>query len=152
MKYTYSYAAPVGPVFLAEEDEVLTALSFSPIPDAVAAETALLRRAAEQLEEYFEGRRQAFDLPLKLSGTMFQNAVWAALRTIPYGEMRSYRDIAAAVGNPNAARAVGMANNKNPIAIIVPCHRVVGADGRLVGYGGGLHIKTALLTLEARFK
>jgi methylated-DNA-[protein]-cysteine S-methyltransferase len=102
-----------------------------------------------QLEEYFAGERREFDLDLAPKGTPFQLEVWSALREIPYGETASYREIAVAVGQPGAARAVGGANNRNPIAIVVPCHRVIGADGSLTGYGGGLPRKRRLLALEA---
>ncbi|MBQ4132956.1 MAG: methylated-DNA--[Desulfovibrionaceae bacterium] len=108
----------------------------------------LLKSAAAQLEEYFTGRRRQFDLPLNPRGSNFQQRVWRALQNIPYGETRSYRDIAEAAGAPGAFRAVGMANHKNPIAIIIPCHRVIGADGSLTGYAGGLEYKQALLNLE----
>lgn len=101
-----------------------------------------------QLQEYFEGERKIFDLPLDMRGTDFQKQVWAALCDIPYGETCSYKALACAIGNPKASRAVGMANNKNPVSIVVPCHRVIGADGKLVGYAGGLDIKSALLQLE----
>ena len=104
--------------------------------------------SSRQLEEYFAGKRKQFDLPLSLRGTEFQRQVWAALRDIPYGVTRSYGQIAQAVGRPKAVRAVGMANHRNPISIIVPCHRVVGADGSLTGYGGGLENKKFLLALE----
>ena len=104
--------------------------------------------AAEQLEAYFAGKRTTFSLPLRPAGTAFQLAVWQALTEIPYGETRSYGEIAAAVGNPKAARAVGMANNRNPISILIPCHRVIGSTGALVGYGGGLEKKLFLLELE----
>jgi methylated-DNA-[protein]-cysteine S-methyltransferase len=102
----------------------------------------------DQLDEYFAGRRDTFDLPLETNGTEFQRAVWNALEQIPYGETRSYGQIAAQVGRPKAARAVGMANNRNPIAVIVPCHRVVGSGGALVGYAGGLERKVWLLDHE----
>lgn len=118
----------------------------------INAATELSDRAYEQLMEYFEGRRRIFELPLKLHGTEFQTAVWRELLKIPYGETRSYKDIAEAVGNPKACRAVGMANHNNPIWIIVPCHRVVGADGSMVGYAGGVNIKRQLLELEARHR
>jgi methylated-DNA-[protein]-cysteine S-methyltransferase len=111
-------------------------------------ETPLLKKAAFQLREYFDGKRTAFDLPLAPRGTSFQAAVWKALQTIPYGQTRSYKDIALLAGSPKACRAVGMANNRNPIAIIVPCHRVVGSDGSLTGYAGGLGLKERLLALE----
>jgi methylated-DNA-[protein]-cysteine S-methyltransferase len=101
-----------------------------------------------QLEEYFSGQRQAFSLPLDLRGTEFQLKCWRALLDIPYGETRSYRDIARAIGHPTAFRAVGMSNNRNPIAVVVPCHRVIAADGTLCGYGGGLDVKRKLLDLE----
>lgn len=105
--------------------------------------------AAEQLDEYFAGDRRAFDLALQPAGTPFQLAVWAQLRTIPYGETWSYRRLAEAVGSPGASRAVGLANGRNPLAIIVPCHRVIGADGSLTGYAGGMVRKRLLLDLEA---
>jgi methylated-DNA-[protein]-cysteine S-methyltransferase len=105
-------------------------------------------RAVEQLEEYFAGQRTAFDLPLAASGSPFEEAVWGAVATIPYGETRSYGEVARAVGRPDRARAVGSANARNPVAIIVPCHRVIGSDGSLTGYGGGLERKRALLELE----
>ena len=101
-----------------------------------------------QLEEYFAGRRRGFDLPLDLRGTDFQKRCWQELLKIPHGETRSYAEIARAIGNPAAVRAVGLANGKNPIAIIVPCHRVIGSDGSLTGYGGGLDVKRQLLELE----
>jgi methylated-DNA-[protein]-cysteine S-methyltransferase len=104
--------------------------------------------AIDQLDEYFAGERDEFDLALEPEGTEFQRAVWSALEQIPYGETRSYGEIAAAVGRPKAARAVGMANNRNPIAVVVPCHRVIGAGGALVGYAGGLERKTWLLDHE----
>ncbi|MCK9159916.1 MAG: methylated-DNA--[protein]-cysteine S-methyltransferase [Bacteroidaceae bacterium] len=109
-------------------------------------------RTYAELEEYFKGERKVFDLPLNLIGTDFQKKVWSALCEIPYGETCSYKDIAVAVGKPNASRAVGMANHRNPIVIIVPCHRVVGANGSLVGYGGGLDRKKWLLDLEKNHK
>ena len=108
----------------------------------------MLEEAARQLRAYFAGQRQAFSLPLAPRGTAFQLQVWQALQTIPYGEVRTYGEIARAIGKPKACRAVGMANHKNPISIIVPCHRVVGADGSLTGYGGGLAAKEFLLALE----
>ena len=148
MKFALTYESPIGRLWFAEENGALTDLSFRSILDAKEQETPLLKRAAEQVSEYCSGKRHEFDLPLDLRGTPFQKSVWSALRDIPYGETRSYRDIAAAVGNIKACRAVGMANNKNPISIIIPCHRVVGADGSLVGYGGGLDVKSSLLALE----
>jgi len=105
----------------------------------------------QQVTEYLNGRRRDFDFPYVLWGTEFQQRVWRALCAIPYGETRTYGEVAAAVGSPKAARAVGMANHRNPILIAVPCHRVIGADGRLVGYGSGLDMKEALLRLEKKY-
>ena len=107
-----------------------------------------LEPAAQQLREYFEGNRRCFDLPVDLYGTPFQLCVWRELQSIPYGEVRSYKDVARAIGAPKAVRAGGGANNKNPVPILVPCHRVIGSTGSLVGYGGGLSIKEFLLNLE----
>lgn len=143
--------SPFGPLVIAETDGAVTALhvaarySMAHVPEG---ETPLLLEAKKQLSEYFRHERKAFHLPLKPSGTPFQKRVWEALLTIPYGETWSYRQVAAAVGNPKACRAVGNANSKNPIMIIIPCHRVIAADGSLGGYTGGLSIKTALLELE----
>lgn len=115
-------------------------------------DSPLLTEAFRQLEEYLRGERKSFDLPLELRGTDFQRRVWQELLKIPYGETVSYKDIAERAGNPYAARAVGMANHNNPIAIIVPCHRVICADGRLGGYAGGIDLKRALITLERQLK
>jgi methylated-DNA-[protein]-cysteine S-methyltransferase len=109
---------------------------------------AVLRETARQLARYFAGELKEFDLPLDLRGTEFQKRVWCELRAIPYGETRAYGDIAKAIGAPKAVRAVGAANGQNPIPIVVPCHRVIGASGRLVGFGGGLEMKRLLLKLE----
>jgi methylated-DNA-[protein]-cysteine S-methyltransferase len=148
VKYSYTYNSPIGTLYLAEENGALTDLRFRPIPDAKERETPFLKRTVLQLAEYFDGKRHEFDLPLDPRGTPFQKSVWSALQNIPYGTTRSYKDIAVAVGNPKACRAVGMANNKNPISVIIPCHRVLGATGALTGYGGGLDMKRALLELE----
>ena len=115
-------------------------------------ETVLLKEAIRELNEYFDGKRTSFDLQLELQGTEFQKKVWKALKEIPFGETRSYGEIAKIIGNEKACRAVGMANNKNPIAIIVPCHRVIGANGKLVGYAGGVDLKEKLLNLEKSLK
>lgn len=111
-------------------------------------ETDLLKKAGDQLIEYFQGKRKVFDLPLKPAGTEFQKKVWKALCSIPYGQTRSYGEIAAQIGNPKACRAIGGANNKNPVMIFIPCHRVIGADGSLVGFGGGPYAKKYMLDLE----
>ena len=135
---------------IAEEDGRITQVSFGSFDkaDGIKKETAVLTEAKEQLEEYFEGRRKEFHLPLAPGGTPFQKKVWEALQSIPYGETRSYKDIAVQIGNEKACRAVGMANNRNPIGIIIPCHRVVGSNGKLIGYAGGLEKKAFLLELE----
>jgi methylated-DNA-[protein]-cysteine S-methyltransferase len=112
----------------------------------------VIREALHQLREYFAGRLFHFDLPLEMIGTGFQQRVWRLLLEIPYGETRSYGEIAARIGDVKAVRAVGAANGRNPIAIVVPCHRVIGANGKLVGYGGGLGMKRMLLHLEAEFR
>lgn len=111
-------------------------------------DSPIIKETINQLTEYFEGKRKEFHLPLAPKGTPFQQKVWKALQEIPYGETRSYQDIAVAVGNPKGCRAVGMANNQNPIPIIIPCHRVIGKNGKMVGYGAGLDKKIKLLQLE----
>ncbi len=122
------------------------------IKDIQEFETPLLKKAKKQLEEYFEGKRKKFDLALRLNGTSFQNKVWKALLNIPYAKTCSYKDIAKNIGNENASRAVGNANNKNPLPIFIPCHRVIGSNGKLIGYAGGLDIKIKLLELERENK
>ena len=112
--------------------------------------TELTEKAYKQLQEYFDGNRKQFDLPYRLNGTEFQKKVWNELTHIPYGETISYKDIAIAVGNEKASRAIGMANNKNPITVIIPCHRVIGTSGKLVGYAGGLTMKEFLLDMERK--
>ena len=149
--------SPIGTLSVAEDgagicDVYLGALEGlnDTISDVREQETALLAEARRQLTEYFAGARREFSLPLSLHGTEFQIKDWKALQEIPYGETRSYKQIAERIGSPKAFRAVGMANNKNRIAIIIPCHRVIGADGSLVGYGGGMDKKIWLLELEKR--
>lgn len=153
MEKTFAlYHLAITTVVIAESEGMLT--DVFPIQGSFVdfkgtrGETALTSLAAEQLTEYFSRNRRTFDLPLAPAGTPFQTRVWQALLEIPYGETRSYLDIAVAIGNPKAVRAVGMANNRNPISFIIPCHRVIGADGSLVGYGGGLELKRSLLELE----
>ena len=149
----YICPSPIGSLSLVEENGALVAvrwnfdLSRDAVPLALPS-TPLLRQAAAELAAYFAGALREFTVPLAPKGTPFQQKVWAALREIPYGETRSYKEIAAMVGNEKACRAVGMANNRNPLPIFIPCHRVVGADGKLVGYAGGLDVKTFLLNLE----
>lgn len=152
MTQTLYFDSPLGLMMAQEEDGALIALDFIPgmRPDDILAETPILLEAKRQVLEYFAGKRRDFDLPLAPKGTPFQQRVWQALRAIPYGQTRSYGQIAAAVGNPKAGRAVGGANHRNPISLVQPCHRVIGSSGRLVGYGGGLDKKEALLALERR--
>jgi O-6-methylguanine DNA methyltransferase len=147
--------SPVGPLFLAASDKGLVRLEFEGrIQKLDSSKTRLqeskrvLAPYLRELDEYFAGERREFAQPLDLRGTDFQLACWRALLEIPYGETRSYRDIAQAIGHPHAYRAVGMSNNRNPVAIIVPCHRVIASSGSLCGYGGGLDIKRKLLDLE----
>lgn len=135
-------------VSVAQILEAVCGVHFGTQPRGELKETPLIRKTYEQLCEYFDGKRKTFDLPLKIEGTPFQKKVWQALTEIPYGETRTYKEIACAVGNEKACRAVGLANNKNPIGIIVPCHRVVGSNGKLKGYAGGLEAKQFLLDLE----
>lgn len=150
--FAYTYSTPAGQVTIVENEGMLTHVSYSGsakiLSNIVIKETPIIRLAHQQLEEYFAGSRKKFDLPLNPAGTAFQQKVWTALQTIPYGQTASYKEIAAKVDNPKGCRAVGMANNKNPIAIIIPCHRVIGTNGKMVGYAGGLKIKEFLLNLE----
>lgn len=151
MIFIHSYPSPIGPLRLVGNGDGLTQLLIAgqPAPEgAVEGETPLLLRAAQELEEYFAGKRKTFTVPLLPRGTEFQQKVWAALRTIPYGQTVCYRDIAEMIGRPAALRAVGGANGRNPIPIIIPCHRVIAADGSLGGYSLGLDLKRKLLELE----
>ena len=140
--------SPVGPLTLVEREGALARLAFGRLAQS-SPPSPLLGRVAAQLQQYFAGERRSFDLPLAPAGTEFQLACWRALAEIPYGETRSYGEQARRIGRPDRARAVGAANGANPIAIILPCHRVIGADGSLVGFGGGLETKRRLLDLEA---
>jgi O-6-methylguanine DNA methyltransferase len=165
--HSTTFTSPVGPLFLAASERGLVALEFEarlpgqqtirPNPRDLRVESKSLRFEesaptmqdyVQQLEEYFAGARRDFSFALDLRGTEFQRACWHALVAIPYGETRTYADIARAVGRPQGFRAVGMANNRNPVAIVVPCHRVIASDGTLCGYGGGLDVKRKLLELE----
>ena len=149
MIYGAHFETPLGVLTLLEENHALIAVSFGRQPVAALEQTPLLMQTEKQLKEYFKGQRNVFDLPLQMKGTQFQQEVWQALHEIPYGETRTYSDIAVAIGRPKATRAVGMANHCNPLAIIVPCHRVIGKNGSLTGYAGGLEKKQALLALES---
>ncbi len=145
----FTYRTPIGPLTVASDGTAVTHVLFGArkLPGR-AVPTELTNRAVNQIQEYLAGKRTAFDVPLAPQGTEFQRRVWAALQNIPYGQTRTYADVAAVVGSPKATRAVGSANNRNPIAIIIPCHRVVGANGKLTGYAGGLALKQRLLDLE----
>lgn len=148
-------SSPVGPLFLAASEKGLVRLEFEARVQKLDDKTIQLNESKSrispylnELDEYFAGERREFSMPLDLRGTPFQLACWRALVAIPYGETRTYADIARVIGHPKAFRAVGMANNRNPIAIVVPCHRVIATSGSLCGYGGGLDIKRQLLDLE----
>ena len=147
-KCSYSYDFSIGKIYIAEGDGSITDVGFRPVPGAIEKETPLIWETVRMLREYFDGKRKSFDLPLRPSGTEFQIKAWNALLSIPYGQTRSYKEQAEAIGNPKACRAVGNANGKNPISIIIPCHRVIGSNGSLVGFGGGLDVKRMLLDLE----
>lgn len=154
MYYCY-FETPIGELLLAGEEDALTMIGFpkgsmrrDPEPDWIFNEQPF-EQVRQQLREYFAGERKDFDLPLALNGTEFQVSVLEALQEIPYGETTSYGVIAKRIGRPKAVRAVGAANGRNPIPIIVPCHRVIGSSGDLTGFGGGLDTKEALLRLEA---
>jgi methylated-DNA-[protein]-cysteine S-methyltransferase len=169
MEHLFCYNTPIGRIGILDDGRAITEIRFLPgarntqsgepgcsadtdpaASDRVWEETELIREAFQELSEYFKGFRKEFQVPLNPRGTEFQQSVWKVLQSIPYGETRSYGQVAAEAGNPKAARAVGMANNRNPIPIMIPCHRVIGADGRLIGYGGGLPIKEYLLRLEKK--
>jgi methylated-DNA-[protein]-cysteine S-methyltransferase len=151
----FEYSSPLGVLLLSSDGECLTGVHIPYNGDngekrgRHAPEAPIFVEAVRQLDAYFRGDRITFDLPLAPAGTEFQKQVWKALQGIPYGETTSYGEIARRIGRPEAVRAVGAANGSNPIAIIIPCHRVIGASGKLVGYGGGLSNKQALLDLES---
>lgn len=147
----WMFDTPLGAMAVGEENGAIVRLYLpnQPTPRLMPRKTPLLERAEEQILEYLNGQRQVFDLPLSPVGTPFQCKVWKALRDIPFGCTQSYGSIACRIGCPGGARAVGMANHNNPIPILIPCHRVVGAKGQLTGYAGGLELKQALLALES---
>lgn len=158
MNYTY-LETPIGTLLIAGDDEAVRRIEFPKNGKPARSEAGWressrgpIAEAVRQLREYFAGKREQFDLPLLPEGTEFQRGVWRRLQEIPYGETISYGELAKRVGNPKASRAVGAANGQNPIPIVIPCHRVIGANGKLTGFGGGLPIKEALLTLESKAK
>lgn len=153
MKTYNTFQTKIGEILIAQEDgsitDVTPTLTKGNLDFGIFKESEITNEAAKQLIEFFDKKRVDFDLPLKPKGTNFQQQVWQALLDIPYGETRSYKEIAIAIDNPKGVRAVGMANNRNPISFIIPCHRVIGSDGSLVGYGGGIDLKVFLLELES---
>ncbi|MGE5614914.1 MAG: methylated-DNA--[protein]-cysteine S-methyltransferase [Bacillota bacterium] len=157
MNSIFYYKTCVGDIGIIDNGKAITGLFFTgarrlnPGVSCHVKETPLIREAAFQLSEYFAGKRKIFDIPLDMKGTPFQLAVWQALSVIPYGETRSYKEISESIGRAKAYRAVGMACNRNPVAIIVPCHRVVGADGSMTGFASGVGIKEKLLEIEKRY-
>lgn len=145
----FIYKSSIGNILIEESNNFITKIGL--ISDSfnnTGSESKLEQETAKQLDEYFKGTRKEFNLPLYLNGTEFQKKVWQTLKQIPYGQTKSYKEIAIIIGNKNASRAVGMANNKNPFLIVIPCHRVIGSDGNLVGYALGLDTKQKLLNLE----
>lgn len=150
MKNIYAYNTKVGYISICDNGKEITEIFYGTKPrlDHKVIESPLIKEAKRQLDQYFDGTLKTFDLPLLLEGTDFQKRVWNALQEIPYGKTKSYKEIAEKVNSPKAYRAVGTANNKNPISIVIPCHRVIGSSGKLVGYGGGLDIKETLLNIE----
>lgn len=151
MEKIFFYDTPVGKICIGEENGSITRVTWTQLPKSyMQEETELILRCKKQLEEYFAGKRKTFDLPLAPKGTAFQQRVWKALQDIPYGELRTYQEIALAVDNPKGCQAVGGANGKNLIAILIPCHRVIGKDGSMTGYSGGLEKKEWLLELERK--
>lgn len=147
-QYAY-YGFKFGYLEIGYENDIVVSLLKKEMVDNVDNKNEFTEFVNNQLTQYLNGERKIFDFPYELRGTSFQKNVWKVLETIPYGETRTYKEVAVLLGNPKAARAVGMANNKNPIIIVVPCHRVIGANGKLVGYGGGLCMKEFLLNIEA---
>ncbi len=152
MKQTTYYKSPFGAFTIIHDTQNVFFIKKIGDEYKKTVDCDLTLKLKSQLDEYFEGKRQTFDIPYILEGTEFQKKAWQALTTIPYGKTASYKDMAIKVGNPKASRAIGMANNKNPITIIIPCHRVIGSSGKLVGYAGGLNMKEKVLELEAKNK
>lgn len=149
MKYAFVMDSPFGLLTLVEENGALTELRFGArIEGLCLQETPLIQQAVQELEEYFAAERTVFTVPLAPQGTPFQQQCWKALLQIPYGQTRTYGQQAAMIGKPKACRAVGMGNNRNPLPVFIPCHRVIGANGRLTGYAGGMDIKEILLNIE----
>lgn len=152
MHCIYKYNSIIGDIFISADENFLLSVQFVNHNFIENKENKIIRQTKKQLDEYFRGKRKKFELPLNPKGTEFQKKVWLQLMKIPYGKTATYKDIATLIGNTNASRAVGNANNKNPIAIIIPCHRVIGSNNKLTGYAGGLDKKEKLLNLEKNNK
>lgn len=150
-KFASYCESPIGVLKIEYNGNAITSLVKTSERFEQTDDLPIVVKLKKELDEYFIGKRKVFDLPLKFNGTKFQEQVWNALLKIPYGETKTYKDIATAVGNYKASRAVGMANNKNNIIILIPCHRVIGSNGKLVGYAGGLEVKEYLLKLEKKY-
>ncbi|MDR2009714.1 MAG: methylated-DNA--[protein]-cysteine S-methyltransferase [Bacteroidales bacterium] len=150
MIFYYKYNITTNDIFIIEKDNFITHLLYRGfVPTGkTEKETPLIKETFSQLSEYFEGKRKIFEIPIKPEGTEFQKKVWEQLLKVPYGKTKTYKELAESVDSPKACRAVGLANNKNPISIIIPCHRIIGSNGKLVGYAGGLDTKKFLLNLE----
>ena len=148
MSVTYTFNSPIGAVRLTEDDGSITRIELIDATDETTAPTSLQREAARQILAFLRGERQQLEFPIRMVGTPFQQRVWHALRQIPYGTTRTYGEVAAEIGNPRASRAIGMACNKNPLLLIVPCHRVIGVNGKLTGFAYGTDAKQRLLELE----
>ena len=148
----YTYSLPIGFIEIEDNSREIIGIHITDNFNNDCLPTEISEKAYTELKEYFEGKRKRFDFPIKAEGTEFQMKVWKALTEIPYGETISYGELAKRIGNTKASRAVGGANNKNPIMIVIPCHRVIGANGSLVGYAGGIEIKKRLLELEKKYK
>ncbi len=149
---TCYYQTKIGRIKIAQEGDAIVEINVTESEKESEKETPLIKKTIKELEEYFEGKRKFFDIPISIKGTEFQEKVWEALLRIPYGETKSYEDIAKMIGCPKGARAVGMANHNNKIIIIIPCHRVIGKNGKLIGYAGGLPVKEKLLQIESNYK
>ena len=152
MHCIYKYNSIIRDIFISADENFLLSVKFVNHNFIENKENKIIKQTIKQLDEYFNGKRKKFELPLNPKGTEFQKKVWLQLMNIPYGKTATYKDIATLIGNTNASRAVGNANNKNPIAIIIPCHRVIGSNNKLTGYAGGLDKKEKLLNLEKNNK
>ncbi len=152
--YIYFYDTIIGKIGITEKNNAISSIIFTneEISDLIKKETILIKTTFKEIEDYFNGKLKKFSVPIAPEGTEFMNQVWNELMKIPYGETCSYQSIAIKINNEKASRAIGLANNKNPIPIIIPCHRVIGKNKKLVGYAGGLHIKAKLLEIEQKYK